>query len=276
MDDSTWFLAIPGRWKSLPDVRFRRTDEEFYQEGSGACLRAIELSEHYLEKLPPPPIDGGMAELELLGFCDGCGAVVGRHNKTNWLASPNEGSFIWSKFGHDDKRQLQADHGHYVDDAPGALRFYYLYPTGPKKVEKNGTVIDLMLKASGFVSNEGPVPPLSVVNEMLHSGLWEGGMSGGVEFRPTQIGPEEYPAIRRELLERSNALHDLVVPPHVETHAQLRNWWNEHLAQFSTDAHAAWADRCRELMRKKPRDGELNRHLFGKLAFLSDFDNYQR
>jgi len=125
-----------------------------------------------------------------------------------------------------------------------------------------------MLAAVHFVSSEGPVPPLAVINQYLASGH----RAETVEFQPTQISEEDYPAIRSELLERGNALHDLEVAPLVQTQPELDDWWTDYLSQFSEAAHDAYDQRSREVMRLEKNDPEITRHLQSKLAFLTEFD----
>ena len=273
-DDSRWFFRSSGRWKFLPDPRFDSVPESFYSAGSPDCLKSVELSEAYLAELPEPPLPNGLAGVMLFAYCE-CGSVMARADDGEWVATKTSIGYEWSRRASHDNTAFQAEHGHYEDFDASNIRFYTLGPTGHWKNEERGTTADIILAASGFASYEGPVPPLSVINEMLAKGVWDAGMSGGVEFPPHQVEPADYEALRRELLERANALHDLVLPADLTNHEQLQTWWWDHLDQFPSSAHEAWKEQAQAIQRRKPKteadQEELARHLRNRLGFLTAF-----
>ena len=70
---------------------------------------------------------------------------------------------------------------------------------GPRKRRKQGTVADLLLDIPHFGGLE-ELPSFEALNAMFAKGIEDGGMSGGCEWKPFQITPEDYAEIVEALL----------------------------------------------------------------------------
>jgi hypothetical protein len=88
------------------------------------------------------------------------------------------------------------------------LRFEPLPCIGPPLPKKTGTVIDLLEHMPYFLKSR--VPTKVVLNDILNTGIDDGGMSGGVKWEPFQLADEEYREVR-EVLEKRGLV--LVEPP---------------------------------------------------------------
>jgi hypothetical protein len=69
---------------------------------------------------------------------------------------------------------------------------------GPGKERKQGTVADLLLDIPYFVFAD-VLPSFEALNALLAKGIEDAGMSGGVEWKPFQITPDEYREAIEEL-----------------------------------------------------------------------------
>src|SRR5262249_13898207 len=67
---------------------------------------------------------------------------------------------------------------------------YWAYAS--RGVEREGTLLDLILDMIYFVNVHGILPPIHVLNEELKSGGSTGGMGHGTKWRPFKISGAEY------------------------------------------------------------------------------------
>lgn len=102
----------------------------------------------------------------------------------------------------------------------------------------SGTLKDLLFAMPGLL--DGLIPPLVVLNDLLHNGLpspalpdglpdgkvqFDAGMSGGCAWKPFEISEAEYDDLVLELLtEPGCALRELEPPPSVATLEQWLRW----------------------------------------------------
>lgn len=62
-----------------------------------------------------------------------------------------------------------------------------------------GSLVEFVL-AMPHLLEFGAIPPLPVFNQLLLTGLYDAGMSGGCQWKPFQIEEEEYDELVLELL----------------------------------------------------------------------------
>jgi hypothetical protein len=67
---------------------------------------------------------------------------------------------------------------------------YWTYTS--RGIEREGTLLDLILDMVYFIEVHGVLPPLHVMNEQLKSGGSNGGMGPGTKWRPFKITAAEY------------------------------------------------------------------------------------
>ena len=67
------------------------------------------------------------------------------------------------------------------------------------------------------------LPPLSILNEILLSGIKDAGMSGGCQWKPFQLEPDEYEELVLELLTLPGKTFYREEPP--EQINTYKDWW---------------------------------------------------
>ena len=76
------------------------------------------------------------------------------------------------------------------------LRYDVLPPVGAETLPVEGTVIDLLVRLHHLSAWEGPLgrsfPSRDRLNRRLRKGAYDAGMSGGCEWEPFELNPEEY------------------------------------------------------------------------------------
>ena len=83
------------------------------------------------------------------------------------------------------------------------IRYKILPPIGSYEPEAEGTLVDL-LQDMPYLFVWKVIPPLGVINEILMSGIYDKGMSGGCEWEPFHICQHEYESLVQELLNLPN------------------------------------------------------------------------
>lgn len=80
---------------------------------------------------------------------------------------------------------------------------YKTFSVGNAGTWCRGSVADLLMSMPYLVphSTYETLPKLSLLNEILLTGCYDCGMSGGCEWKPFQINEQDYKALEIELLE---------------------------------------------------------------------------
>lgn len=102
------------------------------------------------------------------------------------------------------------------------IPYFSLPGIGDLKTQSFGTWTDVILAVPYLLWEGAPIPPLSVVNEILGEGFHDAGMSGGCEWPRHVLSNEEYEVLRRELRDRGYL--DLAVPEAVVTRNDYESW----------------------------------------------------
>jgi hypothetical protein len=117
-----------------------------------------------------------------------------------------------------------------------AVKYNYLFPVadadGTQSSEELGDISDLLRAAVPYLFADGPIPPLSVVNDLLATGCSDLGMSGGAEWEPFALSDAEFeafvgyldsPAGRRKF-HIKKAVIVASVPSEVRTTEDFSSW----------------------------------------------------
>ena len=83
------------------------------------------------------------------------------------------------------------------------IKYKILPPVGSYEPEVEGTLVDL-IQDLPYLLVWNVIPPLGVINEILISGIYDKGMSGGCEWTPFKITQSEYESLVDELLKLPN------------------------------------------------------------------------
>jgi hypothetical protein len=75
-----------------------------------------------------------------------------------------------------------------------------------------GSVVDLLIAMPYLVPHSAhkALPDLSQLNEILSTGKYDCGMSGGCEWKPFQIDKQDYKTLEIELLELITQPHSIL------------------------------------------------------------------
>jgi len=76
--------------------------------------------------------------------------------------------------------------------------FELLPATGPVVTRESGNTVDLLVQVP-YLFSSGLIPPESILNELLSTGLADAGMSGGVQWEPYSLKPGGFDSLAQEL-----------------------------------------------------------------------------
>lgn len=98
-------------------------------------------------------------------------------------------------------------------------------------------ITKLLLRIPYFKQN-GQIPPLHVLNDLMRRGIRDAGMSGRVEWEPFELGESEYAAVVQELRQRGLELVEAEPPPDVNSYELWNEWcranrMGEYAAEFA-------------------------------------------
>ena len=123
------------------------------------------------------------------------------------------------------------------------MKFYELPPTGMDVIERDGDLLEL-LQSIPYLMMGRRLPPLSVLNSILETGLADAGMSGGVRWDPFTIDDEQY----KQLSVRCRKV-DLATPTYpdwVRSRSDFQVWEAEVDRGVPAESHKRLTDRLDE------------------------------
>jgi hypothetical protein len=138
-----------------------------------------------------------------------CGICGDRLTMSSWEDDPSE--------------RLQARihwERHVAGEVP--TPYFVLPGVGDTKTLSRGTWADVIVAVPYLMWKGDPIPPRSVVNEILADGSCDAGMSGGCEWPRHQLSEEEYARLRRDLTELGYL--DLDAPTYVVVRTDYDMW----------------------------------------------------
>lgn len=183
------------------------------------------------------------------------------------------------------ERTVANARAHWEQHAQGEspVTYFPLPGVGDLKVKRTGTWTDVILTVPYFAYPGDPVPPHSLVDEILREGESSAGMSGGCEWPRQELSGADHAELRRDLAARG--LGDLEAPEWVRSRDDYRNWQFSLRWRCSLAAVRAWRRKVEDLgarmadaMRRGDRAeaetiaAEQRRHLADKEGFVRAFD----
>src|SRR5262245_4291946 len=78
------------------------------------------------------------------------------------------------------------------------IEYILLPPVGSDETPVYRSIADL-LRDIPYLLSSGIIPPLSVVNQILRSGLEDAGMSGGCRWKPFELSKDEFAEVLDDL-----------------------------------------------------------------------------
>jgi hypothetical protein len=84
-------------------------------------------------------------------------------------------------------------------------------------------IAKLLLKLP-YVIKAGPIPPFSVIKDILAKGEFDAGMSGGESWKPLEISMDDYGKIILELQRLKPGLCPIEAPAAVESYRDWVHW----------------------------------------------------
>ncbi len=126
------------------------------------------------------------------------------------------------------------------------IKFQVLPCVGPDLPKETGNVVDLLKAIPYFLKSR--IPTLSVLNDLLRSGVYDAGMSGGAKWEPFVLNDIEYVEVRAEL--ETLGLEWVEPPGGVRTRSDWQIWEMEIDHGVPADEHRRLNDLCEETERK--------------------------
>jgi hypothetical protein len=181
----------------------------------------------------PPGVDAASVFLD--SVCIDCGALIlarRPRRAERWLAPGPNGP--WSPLPPHSEHgpPSESDHRHTSGTDHESIRYYGLPGVGPWKGQCRGSLRDVIGRIPFLVAPGAPFPSLAVLNDVLAQGWAHAGMSGGVEWPPTQVSSAEYDALRRSFQEERTGAVFVEIPDEVETREELAEWWAAGCAAY--------------------------------------------
>jgi hypothetical protein len=104
------------------------------------------------------------------------------------------------------------------------LKYKILPPVGPGSFSTEGSIADLLFDIPYFFLAR-IIPPMDVVNEVLHKGVVDAGMSGGCKWKSLQLDAASYAKLAADL--RQMDFVTVQPPDWVTTHSDWHSWCAE-------------------------------------------------
>jgi len=150
------------------------------------------------------------------------------------------------------------------------LQYYELAAFGPERFPKEADLLQFILDIP-YLLVFGLIPPISVLNDILRSGLDDAGMSGGCEWEPFEVGPEEYDELIQALLAIPEGIYRVVETPEwVRSQTDWHIWIMEYEIGIPAEKHYELAredEKWRQLTKQAHENGDeeltLEYHLRG-------------
>jgi hypothetical protein len=136
--------------------------------------------------------------------------------------------------------------------------FEILSPIGMGITKKAGTLMELLENVPYLIIHK-IIPPINIINDILLSGKYEAGMSGGCSWSPFQIDSEEYNEIVSSLIASDSKYIKDKPPEWVHNYSEWHIWVMEKLYDIPAEEHLRLTreyDNLNKLMLKAKESGD--------------------